>query len=160
MTAAPQIPEDQLITGQQMTREEFLRRWETLPGLKCAELIEGIVYVPSPVTTDHGSFDGLVGGWLSHYDWATPGCSVGHNGTWMILGSAPQPDVYLTILPEYGGQWRMEGKFAACDRMASSRLGGTRWAWQSMIIWLALVIFLVAHPRWHRRWRKYGPEAY
>ena len=31
----------------------------------------------------------------------------------MILGSAPQPDVYLAILPEYGGQWRVEGKFGA-----------------------------------------------
>ncbi|MEO8127279.1 MAG: Uma2 family endonuclease [Bryobacteraceae bacterium] len=111
--AAPQIPEDRLITGLQMTREEFLRRWDALPGLKKAELIEGIVYVPSPVSTDHGIFDGLVGGWLSRYAWATQGCRLGHNSTWMILESAPQPDVYLTILPEYGGQWRIEGKFAS-----------------------------------------------
>ena len=111
--AAPQIPEEQLITGQQMTSEEFLRRWDALPGLKNAELIEGIVYVPSPVSREHGDFDGLAGGWLAHYEWATPGCRVGHNSTWMILGSAPQPDVYMAILPEYGGQWRVEGKFGA-----------------------------------------------
>ena len=111
--AAPQIPEERLITGQQMTREEFLRRWDALPGLKKAELIEGTVHVPSPVSREHGMFDGLVSGWLSHYEWSTPGCEVGHNSTWMMLGSAPQPDVYLAILPEYGGQWRVEGKFGS-----------------------------------------------
>ena len=107
--AAPRIPEDRLITRLQMTREEFPARWQALPGMKKAELIEGMVYVPSPVSSDHCRFDGLVGGWLSHYQWSTPGCEVGHNGTWMIPGSAPQPDVYLVIRSEYGGQSRIEG---------------------------------------------------
>ena len=109
MTAAPRIPEDRPITGLQMTREEFLRRWEALPGFKNAELIKGPVYVSSVVSHDHGIFDVLAGGWLSHYEWPTPGCEAGYRSTWMMLGSAPQPDVYLAILPEYGGQSRMEG---------------------------------------------------
>src|SRR3954451_15395522 len=37
---------------------------------------------------------------------------------------------------------RIEGKLSACARIASSRLGGTRWAWQSMIILLARVALL------------------
>jgi len=111
--AAPHIPEDRLITGERMSREEFLRRWDAIPDLKNAELIEGIVYVPSPVSWDHAKFEELMGGWLSHYAWSTPGCEVGRNGTWMILGSAPQPDIHLVILPEYGGQMRFEGKYGA-----------------------------------------------
>ena len=47
MTSA-QISSPELITGQRMTREEFLSRWEALPDLKNAELIDGIVYVHHP----------------------------------------------------------------------------------------------------------------
>ena len=32
--------------GDRLTREEFLRRWEAMPDLKWAELIDGIVYMP------------------------------------------------------------------------------------------------------------------
>jgi Uma2 family endonuclease len=46
-----------LVTGERLTVEEFLRRWEDLPELKNAELIDGVVYVPSPVSLDHGRFD-------------------------------------------------------------------------------------------------------
>lgn len=109
--AAPRIPEDRLSTGQKMTREEFLRQWGALPDLKNAELIEGTVYVASPVSSEHGDIEGLVGVWLTRYQWSTPGCRVGHNTSWMILGSALQPDVYLLIRPEYGGQSRSEGIF-------------------------------------------------
>jgi hypothetical protein len=35
--------------GDQLTREEFLRRWEAHPRIKLAELIGGTVYMPSPV---------------------------------------------------------------------------------------------------------------
>ncbi len=96
-----------LITGERMTREEFLRRWEDLPGLKHAELIEGVVHVPSPVSADHGHFDDLMSGWLAHYRWVTPGCQGGHNTTWLMSGSAPQPDVFLSTSS------RIEGKFHA-----------------------------------------------
>jgi hypothetical protein len=50
----------ELITGQKMDAEEFLRRWEDLPKLKFAELIDGIVHVPSPLSLDHGSHDALI----------------------------------------------------------------------------------------------------
>jgi Uma2 family endonuclease len=111
--ASPQIPEELLITGEQMTREEFLRRWDALPALKNAELIEGIVYVASHVSIEHGEFDALIGAWLTLYAWSTPGCRTGHNSTWAMLGSAPQPDVYLALTPERGGQSRRSGEYGS-----------------------------------------------
>jgi hypothetical protein len=45
---------ERLRKGQRLTREEFLRRWEAMPELKFAELINGVVYMPSPQTSDHG----------------------------------------------------------------------------------------------------------
>jgi hypothetical protein len=38
-----------LENGDRLTRAEFERRYETMPHLKKAELIEGVVHVPSPV---------------------------------------------------------------------------------------------------------------
>lgn len=97
-------------TGQIMTREEFLCRWEQVPDLRHAELIEGYVYVPSPLGVYHAEFDGQMSGLLSRYAGATPGCREGTNATWLMLSSAPQPDAYLRILPEFGGQSSIEGK--------------------------------------------------
>ena len=97
-----------LVDGQRLTVDEFLRRWEEQPGLKLAELIEGVVYLPSPVGAAHASQHYLTVGWLMHYSTGTPGCGGGNDGTWLMSGSAPQPDVYLRILPEYGGQSREE----------------------------------------------------
>jgi hypothetical protein len=38
-----------LEAGDRLSRDEFERRYERMPHLKKAELIEGIVYLPSPV---------------------------------------------------------------------------------------------------------------
>lgn len=102
-----------LVTGQRMTVEEFRRRWDELPGLKNAELVDGVVYVPSPASLDHGNLDLRIALWLGYYAQATPGCQGGSNSTWLMLGSAPQPDAYLRILPAYGGQSRNEGNLGA-----------------------------------------------
>jgi Uma2 family endonuclease len=104
----PAVTTTELVTGERMNVEEFLRCWEELPDLKNAELIDGVVYVPSPVSLEHGSFDTLIHWWLTHYAHATPGCRAGNNSTWLMLDSAPQPDAYLRILPSYGGQSRDE----------------------------------------------------
>jgi Uma2 family endonuclease len=93
-----------LITGEKMDREEFLCRWEALPELKLAELIEGVVFVASPVSRDHSDADITIAWWLMHYVLATPGCDAGHNATWDMLESLPQPDVHLRIRPDRGGQ--------------------------------------------------------
>lgn len=100
-----------LRAGQRLTVKEFLRRWEAMPDLKFAELIDGMVYMPSPLTSDHGRKDFRIVGWLAAYIAATPGCDGGCQATWLMLQSAPQPDSYLWILPEYGGQSRIEGNY-------------------------------------------------
>lgn len=102
-----------LVTGERMNVKEFLRRWEELPDLKNAELIDGVVYVSSPVSLEHGSLDTLVHWWLMQYAQATPGCRAGNNSTWLMRGSAPQPDAYLRILPSHGGQSRNKRQYGA-----------------------------------------------
>ena len=110
MTSLQPFPEP-LITGMQMTEEEFLRRWESLPELKNAELIEGVVYVGSPVSRRHSKRDSQLLSWLYFYAIATPGCEAGSNSTWSMMGSLPQPDCDLRILPESGGQSKEAGEF-------------------------------------------------
>jgi hypothetical protein len=100
-----------LRAGQQLTQEEFLRRWEAMPELKFAELIDGVVYMPSPQTSDHGETEAGVVAWLTNYKAFTPGCGAGSQSTWLMLESAPQPDTYLWIRPEYGGQSGIRGKY-------------------------------------------------
>ncbi len=69
--------------------------------------------MPSPVSVDHQSHDNLVGSWLGYYGARTPGCDAGNAGTWLMLEDAPQPDVNLRILPQYGGQSRVDGLYCA-----------------------------------------------
>jgi len=110
---SPVVRPPGLVTGERLTVEEFLRRWEELPELKNAELIDGVVYVPSPVSYDHGRLDSRIIWWLSQYACGTPGCDSGNNSTWLMSGSAPQPDAYLQILPSHGGQFRTERSLCA-----------------------------------------------
>lgn len=95
-----------LVAGDHLTREEFERRYHAMPHVKKAELIEGIVYTPSPVSLEghavpHADFIG----WLVYYKAHTPGVQAGDNGTLRLdLDNEPQPDAFLRILPEFGGQ--------------------------------------------------------
>ena len=95
-----------LQSGDRLAREEFERRYDAMPELKKAELIEGVVYVGSPVShryhsNPHFSF----GSWLGRYVDATPGVEGGDNGSVKLdLNNEPQPDNYLIILPHCGGQ--------------------------------------------------------
>src|SRR5205814_1183188 len=101
-----------LVAGDKLTREEFLRRWEKMPDLKRAELIGGIVYMPSAVRRRHGTTEHHLSVWSGHYELATPGLDGANNTTWFMLEDAPQPDVDLRILPEYGGQSGMKGPYS------------------------------------------------
>lgn len=95
--------------GESLSRDEFLRRWEAMPELKFAELIGGVVYMPSPLSRKHAIVDGNVGTWLGFYKVSTPGCESGTAATWLMAGDAPQPDTSLWILPEYGGASGIQG---------------------------------------------------
>ena len=100
--------------GYFLTRAEFLRRWEAMPNLKRAELIAGVVYMPSPLSLAHGASDIDVAGWLAVYKAYTPGCEALSNATWLMgEDDSPQPDTALRVLPEFGGQSRTEGPYAA-----------------------------------------------
>src|SRR5438309_7457255 len=92
--------------GDHLTREEFERRFDAMPELKKAELIEGVVYMGSPVSTDdHGKPEGDVGTWLGVYEAYTAGTQRAHNSTVRLdAKNVPQPDVFLRVLPEYGGR--------------------------------------------------------
>lgn len=98
--------------GDRLSRGEFLRRWKAHPEIKKAELIGGIVYMASPVSIDHGEMDNNVGLWLGVYAAFTPGTKAGNNATALMLEEeATQPDSQLRILPEAGGQSRVERKY-------------------------------------------------
>jgi Uma2 family endonuclease len=97
-----------LENGDRLTRAEFERRYDAMPELTKAELIEGVVYMPSPVSVDHDGphFDLIT--WLGTYRAATPGVRGGDNGSLRLdLDNMPQPDAYLMILPTHGGQARI-----------------------------------------------------
>jgi hypothetical protein len=91
--------------GERLTRAEFERRYNAMPDVNKAELLEGVVYMPSPVTTDHGSphFDLIA--WLGMYRFGTPGMAGNDNATVRLEGdNNPQPDIHLRILPTHGGR--------------------------------------------------------
>src|SRR5205823_2102877 len=83
-------------------------RYEAMPPHVRAELIGGIVYMASPLKVPHGRHHGLSITWLGLYMANTPGTDVLDNAT-TILGddSEPQTDANLIVLPEYGGQTKI-----------------------------------------------------
>ncbi len=111
-TAMPHVARDNgvppLENGDRLTRAEFERRYAAMPHLKKAELIEGVVYMPSPVRyRQHGAPHALLIGWLVQYAAGTPGVGVSDNSTVRLdLDNEPQPDVLLLIDPTCGGQAR------------------------------------------------------
>jgi hypothetical protein len=107
-TAVPDTPTivPPLRAGDRLTCVEFERRYRAMHDVNKAELIEGRVYMPSPVATDdHAAphFDFIT--WLGCYRAATPGVQGGDNGTLRLdLDNRPQPDAFLRILSNFGGQ--------------------------------------------------------
>jgi Uma2 family endonuclease len=95
--------------GDRLSRAEFERRYEAMPELKKAELIEGIVYMPSPVRIRrHGRPHAHLVTWLGIYEFATPGVIIAGNATVRLdLDNEPQPDAVLLIDPAHGGQARI-----------------------------------------------------
>src|SRR5262249_13500096 len=106
------IPPETLVPlepGDRLTRDEFERRYEAMPALKKAELIEGVVYMPSPVRYHrHSQPHFRLITWLGTYEAATPGVGGGDNATARLdLDNEPQPDALLLIDPTRGGQARI-----------------------------------------------------
>lgn len=106
----PPLPSVGLENGDRLTRDEFHRRYAAMPHIKKAELIEGVVHMPSPVRyRSHGNpHFGLIW-WLGCYVAHTPGVEGGDNSTIKLdLKNEPQPDANLIILPECGGRVRFD----------------------------------------------------
>jgi Uma2 family endonuclease len=80
-----------------------------MPHVNKAELVEGVVHMPSPVSAEeHGEPHFDLNGWLFVYRAHTPHVRGGDNATLRLdIDNAPQPDGYLRLLPECGGQAKL-----------------------------------------------------
>ncbi len=98
-----------LQNGDHLTRAEFERRYAAHPHLKKAELIEGVVHMPSPVHHEkHSKPHSRMVGWLFNYVMATPGTDFGDNATVRLdLENEVQPDAFLRLKEEKGGRSRL-----------------------------------------------------
>lgn len=90
-----------LENGDRLTSREFERRYEAMPELKKAELIEGVVFLGSPVSLDHSNGQGVLTTWLGNYAIGHPGVSFHSDGSVRLdVDNQFQPDVFL---------WKTEG---------------------------------------------------
>ena len=107
--AVPAVAEvPPLENGDRLTRCEFERRYAARPDLRKAELIEGVVYMPSPVSLAHSGPHAMIQTVLLVYSAFTLGVRGDDNATVRLdLDNEPQPDVLLRIEPEAGGQSRV-----------------------------------------------------
>jgi Uma2 family endonuclease len=98
-----------LENGDRLTRPEFERRYTAAPHIKKAELIEGIVYVASPLRHEqHGKPHSRVMTWLGVYQAMTSFVDLSIEPTVRLdLDNEPQPDAVLFIESVAGGQTRL-----------------------------------------------------
>ena len=98
-----------LESGDRLTSSEFERRYQAMPQIKKAELIEGVVYVASPVRASrHGRPHAKIMTWLGTYSAATPLVDVADNTTVRLdADNEPQPDALLRLEPQAGGNSRI-----------------------------------------------------
>lgn len=95
--------------GDHLTRLEFESRYAVMPHLKKAELLEGIVYMASPLRFEsHAEPHAFIMGWLVYYCAATPGVRLGDNATVRLDDqNEVQPDACLRLPAHLGGQSRI-----------------------------------------------------
>ena len=87
-------------SGDHLTRAEFERRYQMYPEIKKAELIEGIVYVSSPMRNkQHGRPQAILITWLTLYMSKTPGIAASDNATVRLdYENEVQPDGLLYVV--------------------------------------------------------------
>ncbi len=85
--------------GDRLSRAEFERRYEAHSEIKKAELVEGVMYMPSPVHFEkHSRIHAEIITWLGMYAAATAGVSVADNATVRLdLENEVQPDALLRL---------------------------------------------------------------
>jgi Uma2 family endonuclease len=106
-------PEQKLLppleNGDRLNRYEFERRYNAMPHVRKAELIEGVVYMAAALRfRSHGQPHGRLVTWLGTYESSTCGVELGIEPTVRLdLDNEPQPDVVLLIEEQYGGQAKL-----------------------------------------------------
>ena len=94
-----------LENGDRLTRAEFERRYESMPNTKKAELIDGVVYMPSPVRIGHAEAHANIMLWLGTYRISTTGVQTADNATVRLdMDNEPQPDGLLRLDTDHGGR--------------------------------------------------------
>lgn len=98
-----------LENGDRLSRYEFERRYNAMPHLKKAELIEGLVHMAAALRfRSHGQPHGRILTWLGVYETVTTGVALGIEPTVRLdLDNEPQPDAVLLIEENAGGQSRL-----------------------------------------------------
>ena len=102
-----------LESGDRLSAGEYMRRYEAMPGVR-AELIEGVVYVSSPVSRPHGVNHIDLSVWAGMYGIFTPGVEVAADSTIHLdPDNTPQPDIHLRVLTTHGGRTTLtdDGKY-------------------------------------------------
>jgi hypothetical protein len=98
-----------LVAGEHLDQPTFHERYEAMPSETRAELVDGVVYMPSPLSDDNGEEDNDVCGWLFHYKVYTLGVYSPNNATVKLYAKGePQPDGQLFIPVELGEQVRID----------------------------------------------------
>ncbi|MEB3341275.1 Uma2 family endonuclease [Okeania sp.] len=109
--AKPIFPELKPIleNGDRLSRPEFEFRYNQLPHVKKAELVEGVVFMVSPVRArQHGRPHSLIMGWLMVYEASNPNVMVLDNTTVRLdWKNEVQPDALLRLEESVGGQSRI-----------------------------------------------------
>jgi Uma2 family endonuclease len=107
--AGPQPP---LEPGDHLDQKTFHERYQAMPEPTRAELVGGIVIMPSPLKKPHSRMHARVVQWLLDYEDATPGTEA-HDSASTLLDpqSEPQPDACLLVSPSRRGQTREEDDY-------------------------------------------------
>jgi Uma2 family endonuclease len=100
-----------LDTGYHLSADEFHTRYQKMPEHVRAELIEGIVYMASPLYSPHGDQHFLLASLCGAYQLETPGV-IGSIATSVRLDGKNeyQPDLHLRLDPKCGGRTRNPDK--------------------------------------------------
>jgi Uma2 family endonuclease len=109
-----------LENGDHLSRAEFERRYEAMPQVKKAELLEGKVFMPSPVRIrNHAGPHGKLLIWLGFYVMGTPGVDLADNGSVRLDDeNEPQPDGFLYVVSGGQGQIDEDDYFAGAPEWA------------------------------------------
>lgn len=101
-----------LENGDHLSRAEFERRWDAMPELKKAELIQGVVYMPAALRDEfHGEPHALMMTLLGMYTLNTPGVRTSDNASVRLDDdNMPQPDCCLRLPTELGSTTRRDAE--------------------------------------------------